>query len=78
MCVEQMNDFGLIAGAMVYIRLSNMCSRCMVAKCMVSEGRKYIIDRRTGAVEVQERGRVRGVGPSRKDVEPKVVVTSQP
>jgi hypothetical protein len=50
----------------------------MVAKCMVSEGRKYIIDRRTGAVEVQERGRVRGVGPSRKDVEPKVVVTSQP
>jgi hypothetical protein len=70
-----MNVCGFIAGAIVYIRLSNMCSRCMEAKCMVSEGRKYIIDRRTATVQVQERGRVRGVGLSRKDVEPSYIST---
>jgi hypothetical protein len=74
-CVEQMNICGLMVGAIVYIRLSSTCFRCMEAKCMVNEGRKYIIDRRTGAVEVKERGRVRGVGPSREDLEPSYIST---
>jgi hypothetical protein len=36
---------------------------------------KYIIDRGTRAVEVQERGRIRGVGPSRGDMEPSYIST---
>jgi hypothetical protein len=36
--------------------------------------RKYIIDRGTRAVEVQERGRIRGVGPSRGDMEPSYIL----
>jgi len=63
--VKKMNVCGLMAGVVIYIRPPSMCPRYIEAKCMVSEGRRYIIDRRTGAVEVQERGRVRGVGPSR-------------
>jgi hypothetical protein len=74
-CVEEMSVCGVMAGAIVHIRLSSICSRCMEAKCMVSEGRKYILDRRTSAVKVQERGRVRGVGPSRKGVEPRYIST---
>jgi hypothetical protein len=37
---------------------------------------KYMIDRGTRAVEVQERGRIRGVGPSRGDMEPSYISTT--